>query len=289
MPVQFACSCGKQLRVRDELTGKKVKCPGCGAVLTVEGTAPPPVASAEEEQPRPHEVVDAQVEAAGAEEVAPRGEREDNTLMRSNTFVVKEQAKLFASRKAYDLLDGETGEALGSVRQKSGGLLGLLMSKDTAPVTLEVCDTEGEVVFAVRRRGLFFRKVEAVNAQGQVLGTYKEKTFSLTGGFHVYDDKGKHLAQIKGKWFKDEYRFLTPGGVEMGLVSRKWGGMMRELFSSASTYAVQVSPECARDRRAKMLILGAALALDTLFPKKGGGAAAGGSSEGGAAKASEDE
>lgn len=30
-----SCECGKQLNVKDELSGKKVKCPGCGAILTV--------------------------------------------------------------------------------------------------------------------------------------------------------------------------------------------------------------------------------------------------------------
>jgi DNA-directed RNA polymerase subunit RPC12/RpoP len=38
MPV-VACTCGKKLRARDDLAGKKVKCPGCGRLLTV-----PPVA-----------------------------------------------------------------------------------------------------------------------------------------------------------------------------------------------------------------------------------------------------
>jgi hypothetical protein len=42
MPVQFACECGKPLRVADELAGRKVRCPDCGALPTVPGTAPPP-------------------------------------------------------------------------------------------------------------------------------------------------------------------------------------------------------------------------------------------------------
>ena len=33
MPIQIACACGKKLNVRDELAGKKVKCPACGGVL----------------------------------------------------------------------------------------------------------------------------------------------------------------------------------------------------------------------------------------------------------------
>jgi hypothetical protein len=69
MPVQLRCVCGKLLRARDELIGKRVKCPGCGAALLVraapqpeepDGGAirqspshrPPPRAAAE--PPRPH-------------------------------------------------------------------------------------------------------------------------------------------------------------------------------------------------------------------------------------------
>ena len=40
-PIEFDCpQCGKKLRVRDELAGKKGKCPGCGNVVVVP-TAPP--------------------------------------------------------------------------------------------------------------------------------------------------------------------------------------------------------------------------------------------------------
>jgi hypothetical protein len=37
VPITFACSCGKQLRVKDELAGKKVRCPGCQQVVQVPG------------------------------------------------------------------------------------------------------------------------------------------------------------------------------------------------------------------------------------------------------------
>jgi hypothetical protein len=33
MPISVTCRCGKRLRVKDELAGKRVKCPACGAVL----------------------------------------------------------------------------------------------------------------------------------------------------------------------------------------------------------------------------------------------------------------
>src|SRR5438067_12590152 len=35
MPITVSCSCGKQLRAKDESAGKKIRCPGCGSVLSV--------------------------------------------------------------------------------------------------------------------------------------------------------------------------------------------------------------------------------------------------------------
>src|SRR4051812_30188212 len=38
MPVPVRCSCGKQLRLKEELAGKRVPCPACDRVLTVPAT-----------------------------------------------------------------------------------------------------------------------------------------------------------------------------------------------------------------------------------------------------------
>jgi hypothetical protein len=44
MPIEFTCGdCDRPIRVKDELAGKRIKCPGCSEVLTVpEEDAPPP-------------------------------------------------------------------------------------------------------------------------------------------------------------------------------------------------------------------------------------------------------
>ena len=40
MPVLLNCECGRQLRVPDELVGRRIKCPACGTPQTVEAAAP---------------------------------------------------------------------------------------------------------------------------------------------------------------------------------------------------------------------------------------------------------
>ncbi|HEX5273050.1 MAG TPA: hypothetical protein VFW33_21280 [Gemmataceae bacterium] len=48
MPIAFSCPCGRALRVKDELAGRRVKCPACGEALTV-----PSVQAAAEGEPAP--------------------------------------------------------------------------------------------------------------------------------------------------------------------------------------------------------------------------------------------
>src|SRR5262245_47210614 len=53
MAITVKCSCGKCLQARDDLAGKKARCPGCGSVLTL----PPPMPILLTEAPVAFEVV----------------------------------------------------------------------------------------------------------------------------------------------------------------------------------------------------------------------------------------
>src|SRR5437773_491233 len=40
MTIRFSCECGKQLAVKDENAGKRVRCPDCGEIQTVPESGP---------------------------------------------------------------------------------------------------------------------------------------------------------------------------------------------------------------------------------------------------------
>jgi DNA-directed RNA polymerase subunit RPC12/RpoP len=48
MPIALRCACGRSLRAKEELAGRKVRCPACGKILVV-----PPLARAKEEEEIP--------------------------------------------------------------------------------------------------------------------------------------------------------------------------------------------------------------------------------------------
>ena len=144
-------------------------------------------------------------------------------------------------------------------------------------------------VFTVKRSGMLMKKVQVLDGAGKILGTYKAKMLSLSGGFHIYDKAGKHVAEIKGKMFSSDYKILTPDGDEIGSVAQSWGGVAKAFFTGKGTYGVQIAEEFADDATAKMRILGATIAINALFKKakaggkitKGGGGDDDGGSGGG--------
>jgi uncharacterized protein YxjI len=129
-----------------------------------------------------------------------------------------------------------------------------------------------QLVFSIRRGPYLFRsRVEVLDANGAAIGYYVSKIFTLGGGFSIYDKDDRHVAEIKGKWTGYEYRFLSlDGNVEMGRVSKEFSfaSIVKDLFTSADTYAVQVSAHLTGNPMAKILILAAALAIDTIYKEE---------------------
>lgn len=196
-------------------------------------------------------------------------------MLDRNRFVVKEHTKFVSTTNTYDILD-ESGEVLGTAQEVIGPLTQIarwFISKALMPMRIEVREKpDDSLLFTIRRGAYIFKSsVEVHDAQGELLGTFRSKVLTVSGGFSIADKAGNPFAQIKGKWLGFDYRFVTPDGtVEMGRVSKKLGamGLVKELFTSADTYAVEVSPELAEEPLAKMLILAAALAIDTVYKEE---------------------
>ena len=105
-------------------------------------------------------------------------------LLDQEKFIVKAQGKAFSSKKSFEIVD-EAGKVLGTAQDTTGFFPGLL-----GQTTIEVRDVADKtLLFSVSRSGWLMKKDQVLNGQGRVVGRYKAKLFSLSGGFHVYDKK----------------------------------------------------------------------------------------------------
>ncbi len=196
---------------------------------------------------------------------------ETPSLLDLHQFVVKEHYGMLKLSDTYDILDPESQEKVGMARENiSGGMkmLRLLINKKILPTAVDVTegDENGPVAFRITRGFTFLRsRVMVEDSSGEHIGYFKSKMFSIGGGFYVYDMQDNQVAEVKGNWKGRNFKFLAPSGDELGLVDMKWGGIGKELFTSADTYIVSLGEQASQNRVATILLLAAALAIDIVF------------------------
>lgn len=203
-------------------------------------------------------------------------------MLECNSFAIQEHKKILSSVQSYDIKHGESGELVGSAREDIGFItqaLRWLISKQFLPTKVEVREKPDDSLLFTLRRGwyLFRSRVEVRDSQDALVGYFKSKFFTISGGFHVYDKDDKYFARVKGRLLGFDYRFLTEDDkIELGRVSKVIGGaggVARELFFSADHYFLEINPDLAEQPMAKMLLLAATLAVDLIYKSESRGLA----------------
>ncbi|SES79465.1 phospholipid scramblase-related protein [Hymenobacter actinosclerus] len=194
-------------------------------------------------------------------------------MLSRRSYFIREHVGAFKLKDTYDILDPETQDQLGYVTEATPGwllALRLVVSKRMLPVTIVVREQpEAMPLFRIERGWTFLRaKVHVYDAQNQPVGYFKSKLFSLGGGFHVYSPQDALVAEVKGNWKGWDFKFISASGQEIGLVTKKWAGLGRELFTSADNYLVSIHDMGEQQAASNVLLLAAGLAIDTVFKEQ---------------------
>ena len=118
--------------------------------------------------------------------------------------------------------------------------------------------------------GFFNFKVTVFDAEDQMIGYFKNKAFSFSGGFKVFDETDSLIAEVKGNWKTREYQLVNPNGEPMGMVTKKWAGFGKELFTTADNYMISIDESAAKNNKEEygMLLLAASLAYDLVYTER---------------------
>ncbi|HXT13150.1 MAG TPA: phospholipid scramblase-related protein [Candidatus Angelobacter sp.] len=190
-------------------------------------------------------------------------------LLHRTTFFVKERIARLRLTDTYDILDPANGQNIGIAREEPpiwAKWLRLVVKKHRMPTAVNVYEGEGQpAVLSVTRGFTFIRAKINVSAGGRSLGYFKRKLLSLGGGFLVYDHADQQVAEVKGNWKGRDFRFTNTNGHEIGIVSKKWAGLAKELLTSADNYVVALTDLGGADQDAAALLLAASLSIDLVF------------------------
>lgn len=192
-----------------------------------------------------------------------------HSALERDLFLVKEHVGMFKAANNYDILDPETGQPVLYCREPNLGIFTKIFRftdyKRMTPFEIQIQDLNGKPIITVKRGiSLLVSKVEVFDESNEKIGSFKQKLFSLGGAFTVLSPSDEPLCQLKGKWTSWEFRFLA-GENELAKVSKKWGGLGKELFTSADNYVLQISQDVPPDQPVRQLIMAAVLCIDMVL------------------------
>jgi uncharacterized protein YxjI len=192
-----------------------------------------------------------------------------NEILNRNLFFVKEHVGMFKAANNYDILDPNNQELIMTCREeKLGGFTKILRFTDykrMTPFEIEIKTKTGENVLTVKRGvSLFLSKVEVLDHNNKLVGSFKQKFFSIGGKFDVLDTKDKVLCHLKGKWTSWDFKFLNDK-MEYAHVSKKWSGFGKELFTTADNYMLSINEKVEKDDPIRLLILAAVMCIDMVL------------------------
>ena len=196
-------------------------------------------------------------------------------MLDRQSYFIREHVGLLKLTETYDILDPATKQQIGIAKEKASHLMQLLrlvVEKRYLPMRVSVYEgtdskDESKLLFSIRRGFTFLRaKVDVLNSQGTVVGFFKRKLLSIGGAFYVHDAAGNQVAFVKGDWKGWNFKFTDESDNEIGVITKKWMGIGKELFTSADNYILTLSgtPSPAT----AMLLLAAGLAVDTVFKER---------------------
>ena len=189
--------------------------------------------------------------------------------LQHNLYFVKEHLGLFKAANNFDVLDPNTGEEVLHCREPNLGLITKLFRfsdyKRMTPFDIHITTPQGEPVIEVRRGfALAVSQVSVFDESSQPVGGFKQKFFSLGGKFDVLDYQGNPLCTLQGKWTSWEFSFKQDD-VEYAKVTKKWGGLGKELFTSADNYVLQIADNVPPDHPLRILIMAAVMCIDMVL------------------------
>jgi uncharacterized protein YxjI len=192
-----------------------------------------------------------------------------NPILNQNLFLVKEHVGMFKAANNYDIYNPENNELIMNCREKDLGFFTKVLRftdfKRATPFNVEIATPAGEKIINVKRGVAIFRsKVEVFDEKERLIGTFKQKIFSIGGKFEILDKNEKPVCTLQGKWTGWDFKF-TKDTQMLGQVNKKWAGIGKEFFTSADNYVLQIENSVAQDDSVRQLILAAVMCIDMVL------------------------
>jgi uncharacterized protein YxjI len=190
------------------------------------------------------------------------------SLLAEPVLVVKQKLKLVELRNEYGVFDRsgrQVGAVIQAVQSPLAFLARLFTSWDVAlPMVLEIRGPAGPELLVAKP--WFTWRCEVSRPDGMQLGQIVKQIRLGRARFALLDPGGAQLGEVRAEnWRAKDFSVRDATGQEVARVTKKWAGL-RELFTDADTYVVEVLPNAVDPLRS--LAVASCLVIDVIMKQK---------------------
>lgn len=172
----------------------------------------------------------------------------------------------FETSNKYELLDSQ-GQKIGFLAEEGSGVFHFLKKqilRSHRPMAICVWDNSGEVFLKLERPFFwFFSDLHVQNNKGHKIGQVRRRFGILFKKYDLVDPRGHIFGRIKAPlWNIWTFPILDKTGQEVGVVSKKWGGILKEVFTDSDKFGIRF-PNWDVDKR--IITLSCAISIDLDF------------------------
>ena len=153
--------------------------------------------------------------------------------------------------------------------QEESSTLSRIFLRNHRPLTLRVSDRSGnDLLVASRSFFWFFAHLHVSDSSGRHLGSLRRRFSFPSRKLTVEGPGGQPIAEIRGPLLKPKTFMIYRQEREVARVTKQWSGLMKEAFTDADTFKLELNNlELGRDLAPMMLA--AAFAIDLDFFESG--------------------
>lgn len=185
----------------------------------------------------------------------------------TNSYFIDEKVSFLKFKNRYNVFDDQ-GQNIGTISQKMSfgdKLLRLIIKKSMLPFSLEIRNNNDQLEVTISRGWtLFLSKITIYDGQEKNIGTIKQKFKLFKPTFKIFNTSEHQIAEINGDWKAWNFKITDPSGNQIGTISKKWGGAMKELFTTADKYNVNIDTNYSNNEN-KIIILAGAITIDMVL------------------------
>lgn len=197
----------------------------------------------------------------------------DQDFLKNNTYYVRQRRELaeffgFETRNKYEI-DDESGQPLAYAAEQSRSIGGFIMRQifgHWRRYEIHIFNPQRQLLWiALHPFCFYFHRLEIRTSNGEFLGAIQRRFAFFTKKFDVEDETGQVRMTVRSPfWRLWTFPFMM-GSTEAAVITKKWGGGLREIFTDTDTFQVKFNQFPTLETNERIVILAASLFIDLQY------------------------